>query len=252
MYGKLFESCFEGSMVGLGSDVFALWSYILAKAKFGMVDLNPRLVSAAIGMSVQEFHDALGVLSAPDEQSRNPEEDGRRVVQRGPLQWEVVSWKVYEAFKSTEGHRAYMREARRASRDRKSDQSGTQVRGKTKDKVITKPPASSRSRPTKWTRVPSEWKPNDGHPIVAQEAGLSPDAYARELAKFRDHEFKSAKTDADAAFRTWLRNEGGYQSGPRRQAPVDPAERQARRAVELRRAAEARERTVTVTGEVSP
>lgn len=233
MYGKLYESCFEGSMVGLGSDVFALWSYILAKAKFGMVDLNPRLVSAAIGMTEQEFHDALAILSSPDPKSRNPEEEGRRVVQRGPLQWEVVSWKLYEAFKSTEGHRAYMREARRASReraagDRHGEQKTTQVRGKKQVKVIDGPKDASVSRPKKWTRVPSEWKPNDGHPIVAQEAGLGPNDYSNELAKFRDFEFKSPKTDADAAFRTWLRNAGGYRSSPRQQAQggvLDPIAR---------------------------
>jgi hypothetical protein len=55
---------------------------------------------------------------------------------------------------------------------------------------------------------------------------------AGELAKFRDHEFAKPKTDADAAFRTWLRNASqwsaparpangnGRQRGP---APVSPA-----------------------------
>lgn len=224
MYGKLYESCFEGSMVGLGSDVFALWSYILAKAKFGMVDLNPRLVSAAIGMTEQEFHDALAILSSPDPKSRNPEEEGRRVVQRGPLQWEVVSWKLYEAFKSTEGHRAYMREARRASRERAAGDRPKAPKAKKKaektgDSVI------GTKRAKAWRRVPETWQPLDSHAALA--AQLNVDLLAEE-AKFRDHEFRSPKTDADAAFRTWLRNAGGYRSAPRQQAQggvLDPIAR---------------------------
>jgi len=40
---------------------------------------------------------------------------------------------------------------------------------------------------------------------VGAAEGFTPGEIERELAKFRDHEFAVPKTDADAAFRRWLR-----------------------------------------------
>src|SRR5690606_37388929 len=67
-----------------------------------------------------------------------------------------------------------------------------------------KPPKPKARR---WRRVPSDWAPNDDHRILAESLTVELDA---ELAKFRDHEFRDPKSDADAAFRTWLRNAAQY------------------------------------------
>ena len=73
------------------------------------------------------------------------------------------------------------------------------------------PPAAQRSRariakprPRRWTRVPDDWAgPNSGHQALASELRVN---LAVELPKFRDHEYRTPKSDADAAFRTWIRN----------------------------------------------
>lgn len=62
---------------------------------------------------------------------------------------------------------------------------------------------AEQGRVAKWRRVPQAWAPNAAHSELASECRVNLDT---ELAKFRDHEFKAPKTDADAAFRTWLRN----------------------------------------------
>lgn len=54
----------------------------------------------------------------------------------------------------------------------------------------------------KWRRVPDGWEPNADHVALARELNVNLDL---ELAKFRDHEFKTTKSDADATFRNWLR-----------------------------------------------
>jgi len=65
-------------------------------------------------------------------------------------------------------------------------------------------PDNSRSgRARRWRRVPSEWRPTEKHIVLAVSLGVD---LAIELEKFRDHEFRDPKSDADAAFRTWLRN----------------------------------------------
>lgn len=69
-------------------------------------------------------------------------------------------------------------------------------------------PDSKRARRTKrasWRRVPDDWQPNETHRAMARDNRLN---LERELEQFRDWEFKDPKTDADAAFRRWLRTAG--------------------------------------------
>ncbi len=84
------------------------------------------------------------------------------------------------------------------------------------------PPVAQRSRariakpkPARWRRVPADWNPNDGHAELARQLQV---AIATELPKFRDYEFRDPKSDADAAFRTWLRNASEFGSRGRQQA----------------------------------
>jgi hypothetical protein len=76
-----------------------------------------------------------------------------------------------------------------------------------------------RRRPTR--RCPTDWTPKPAHELIAQERRID---LAFELAKFRDHEFKTARVDWDAAARNWLRNAnpaaGGAQRGA--QQPKQP------------------------------
>ncbi len=67
-------------------------------------------------------------------------------------------------------------------------------------------------------KAPETWSPEAACRALAAERGKN---FDEELAKFRDHEFASAKSDWDGTFRNWLRNErfgagarvGGIQRG---------------------------------------
>jgi hypothetical protein len=63
--------------------------------------------------------------------------------------------------------------------------------------------ADRKPRVARWTRIPAEWQPTPEHRALAVELGVNFDG---ELENFRDHEFRSPKSDGDACFRTWLRN----------------------------------------------
>ena len=81
MYGKCFSSMYEGSMVGAGPVVFAVWGYCIAKADLdGTVLLNPDLLAPVIGTSREEIVSAIQFLTQPDEHSKNPEHEGRRLL----------------------------------------------------------------------------------------------------------------------------------------------------------------------------
>lgn len=83
---------------------------------------------------------------------------------------------------------------------------------------VPDPVPNGSTRAKSWRRVPPEWQPKDDHTRIALEHGRD---LKSELARFRDHEFKTPKTDADAAFRNWLRRSSDFGSG-RPQQPTEP------------------------------
>lgn len=117
MFGKHFASMYSGSMVGLGADVFAVWGYVIGNTKPpGEVDLNPRIVAAAIGMTAEEVEAAIRVLESEDPKSRNKEHDGRRLVAIGPYRYSVVSWSDYRKIRNDDDRREYNRLKQREHR----------------------------------------------------------------------------------------------------------------------------------------
>ena len=117
MYGKVFASLYEGSMVGSGPVVFAVWGYCIAKADVdGTVLLNPALLAPIIGTSRVEIEAAIQFLRSPDEHSKNPAHDGRRLLHQSGHQYFVVSHEAYRGIKNNEERREYMREYMRKRR----------------------------------------------------------------------------------------------------------------------------------------
>jgi hypothetical protein len=119
MYGKLFESTFNGSMLGAGPVVFSVWSYIIAHAQDSMVEVNPVLAGVQIGCSPEEIEAALDWLQQPDPDSRSKEDEGRRIVKTGTFAYRVVNHKHYRTMRTPEDRREYMRRKQRESRARR-------------------------------------------------------------------------------------------------------------------------------------
>ncbi len=109
MYGKAFESMYEGSMVGSGIHVFAVWNYVIAKARRGTIEINPKMLAFVLGGKEQEIIDALKFLCRPDPESRSKKEEGRRLKKEGQFQYRVVNWEYYDKIKSEEERREYNR-----------------------------------------------------------------------------------------------------------------------------------------------
>lgn len=110
MFGKLFASTYTGSMVGSGLNVFAVWGYVIANTKpDGHVELNPPIIAATLGCSVEQVEDAIKVLCAPDARSRNAKEEGRRLVQKSAFMYFVPTYSDYRAMRDDSDRREYMR-----------------------------------------------------------------------------------------------------------------------------------------------
>ena len=113
MYGKVFSTMFDGSMLGSGPWVFSVWTYAIASCDAkGYIELNPKLVAAKIDGSVQSapaVEAALAVLCAPDASSRSRAEEGKRLVQEGQFLYRIVNYATYRAIRDKDERREYMR-----------------------------------------------------------------------------------------------------------------------------------------------
>lgn len=109
MYGRLFESMYEGSMYGAGVAVFAVWGYVIAVARFGRIELNPRKLADVLGGEISEITEAVAFLTQPDPGSRFKEEEGRRLVKEGEYQYRIPSWDYYQTMKNETHRREYNR-----------------------------------------------------------------------------------------------------------------------------------------------
>jgi hypothetical protein len=125
---------YSGSLVGSGFHVYAVWNYIIAKTKCGIVELNPKLLAAVLGGPVKDVEAAIAFLIKPDPDSRSKEEEGRRLVKEGQYQYRVVNWAFYQGIKNAEDLREYnrIRQAEyRKSRKQTLGAAGKQLPGET-------------------------------------------------------------------------------------------------------------------------
>ena len=116
MYGKHYESMYDGSMYGAGLNVFAVWGYVISHAREGRIELLPRKLADTLGGTVDEIKAALEFLCAPDPESRNKEHEGRRLVLEGEFQYFMPSWEIYQRMMNEADRREYNRLAKRRER----------------------------------------------------------------------------------------------------------------------------------------
>lgn len=109
MFGKAFESMYEGSMYGAGVSVFAVWGYVIAKTYKSRVELNPRRLADTLGAEIGEIEEAIDFLMQPDKESRHKEHEGRRLIREGQFQYFVPSWETYQKIRNENDRREYNR-----------------------------------------------------------------------------------------------------------------------------------------------
>ena len=119
MYGKHFESMYEGSMYGAGLAVFAVWGYVISHTRDSRVELNPKKLADTLGGNVHEVVEAITKLQQPDPESRHKSHEGRRLLKEGEFQYFVPSWEDYQQIRNEMERREYNRVKQREYRQRK-------------------------------------------------------------------------------------------------------------------------------------
>lgn len=120
MYGKHFASAYSGSLVGSGLNVFAVWGYIIAHTHKSRVEINPVILAAVLGCTVEDVESAIKYLCEPDKRSRNKDHDGKRLIKEGEFQYFVTGHETYRNILNQDERRTYNREKQRECRKKKS------------------------------------------------------------------------------------------------------------------------------------
>lgn len=90
-YTPVFGSVFKGSLCGKFPDL-PLWLVILAMAdRNGEVDAHPSYISSVSGIPVDAVADCIARFCEPDEHSRTPDHDGRRLI---PIEGRGFGWRI--------------------------------------------------------------------------------------------------------------------------------------------------------------
>lgn len=124
MYAKLFTSIYQGTLRG-NSHGLLVFTNLLAHADMeGRVDIHPRAIAEEVGLTVEEVKQALLVLESPDDESRSPEEQGRRIVRLDEHRawgWIVVNYVKYRSIRNEDDRREQNRRSQAAWRAKQKD-----------------------------------------------------------------------------------------------------------------------------------
>jgi hypothetical protein len=242
MYVKLFASLYQGTLRGK-SDGILVFTNLLAHAdQSGRVDIHPRAIAEEVGLSEDSVRAALGFLEAVDEESRSPENEGRRIVLLDGHRawgWQIVNYGKYRAIKNEDDRREQNRLAQERWRTKQAAVSNDKQpsaeissvsRGKPKQKQKQKQKKENTERTASASRLPDDFAPDFQ---FAVDNGIQNPS--EEAARFRDYwiaqpDAKGKKLDWQATWRNWCRN---AKPANRRAATETPYQASQRRKVDI-------------------
>lgn len=117
MYAKLFKSIYQGTLRGDSGGILVFTNLLANADQTGRVDMHPRAIAEEIGLDIDRVKEILLRLEAPDDESRSPEFEGRRIVRidgHRAWGWVIVNYMKYRAIRNEEDRR----EQNRASQER--------------------------------------------------------------------------------------------------------------------------------------
>jgi len=124
MYCKLFASLYQGTLRGKPHEILVFTNMLAHCDKEGYVDKHFRAIADEVGLSLDEVRAAVTILESPDDESRSPEEDGRRIIRVSDNRawgWRVVNYGRYRAIKNDEDRREQNRKAQEKWRNSKKE-----------------------------------------------------------------------------------------------------------------------------------
>ena len=123
MYGKIFESIYDGSLYGNFEAIVTFQALIVLADEHGLIDISPHALAGRTSYPIEIIKAGLKVLQQSDPHSRSQDEDGKRIV---PLDngrefgWRIVNYDHYRNLASRQDTKIKARERKRRQREKES------------------------------------------------------------------------------------------------------------------------------------
>ena len=178
MYGKLFCQMYDGTLGTRGpwQALITFQQLVILADKHGVVDMTAEAIARRTTIPLDVIKIGIVALEQPDDASRTPDEDGRRIVRLAETRdwgWRVVNYAKYRALRNEDERRDYHQRYYHAvrkpalSKVQQSQQISTNstdaVSSKHKQKEVLKPSAESDQR-----SPPAETQKQDNSEVVEQ------------------------------------------------------------------------------------
>ena len=150
---------FRGSLYGKWQAIVTFQQMIILADQDGTVDFTPEALSATTSIPLDILKEGLTLLEAPDQSSRTPDEEGRRIVRIDPERpwgWHIVNYQKYRSIRTAEDRREYHRQYWHKRKDNQSQPSSTDTQQnqpiveaevKVEVEAVKQKPASQKRKP---------------------------------------------------------------------------------------------------------
>ena len=121
MYGKIFESMYDGTLSADWKAMVTFQQMIVLADKHGVVDITPPALSRRTGIPLDIIEHGVEKLEQPDKWSRTGDHDGKRIVRlddHRPWGWQIVNYEYYRDLASREDRRVKDRARKREERSK--------------------------------------------------------------------------------------------------------------------------------------
>lgn len=123
MYGKVFESIYDGTLHGHWQAIVTMQQLIVLADQDGVVDMTPKAIADRTTIPLEIIEAGLEHLAKADPFSRTPGDDGRRIVlldDHRPWGWRLVNHAKYRALRNLEQKREADRQRQAKNRKKNS------------------------------------------------------------------------------------------------------------------------------------
>jgi hypothetical protein len=123
VYGKIFETMYKGTLYGHWEAIVTFQQMIVLADADGIVDMTPQAICAHTSIPIDIIEKGIQKLSEPDQFSRTPGEDGKRIVcidEHRPWGWQIVNYLKYKHLKDSDEVREQNRIRAQRFRDKRN------------------------------------------------------------------------------------------------------------------------------------
>jgi hypothetical protein len=119
MFAKVFTQIFASSIAEHYTTRHVFMDLLVLADSEGVVDMTMSAIARTTNVPLEVVQKAIAELSAPDEHSRSPDEEGRRIAlidSHRDWGWRIINYAHYRQLRDEEGRRAYHRDYMRKKR----------------------------------------------------------------------------------------------------------------------------------------